>query len=1003
MQTPKKLMLGLVAVAFAVTPRVVRAQAAPATTSDDEVVQLSPFDVNSTKDKGYWVANSTSGTMLNTPVQDLPMPIQVLDSQFITDIGATNLKNALQYTSAIQLVDWNTLGVGISSFSNEPGKLNNPEGNTANASQVTVKYRGFETTSVLRDGFARGNSADEVNIDRVELVGGPEALLYGVSNFGGVINYFVKQPQDKPSSDYSVSYGSYDFIRGTVDVTGPIVKGLDYRITAALESAGSWTDFAKEQHFFISPVLQWKPSSKTKVTLDWEFGEQSHKGIGWQDLRAAPGYINQNTNVEYGFLPLAGVNPRTFRWSGPDTYNDSTSDNIEFKIEQELAPGLNFWAGFNQSAFNYTQRDNMAALMPASSFGAGSASVVPTSDVSIVSYVLLDGSEQGANGYAPTPAASTIAYQWQRINEDSTTDQLRANLNYDIKLFEGSKWLKTDQSFLGGVTYQRNVDDYHSWQTPGNVANFHNPTDASYITYGTQSDGQPDQGMREEDNHKTSTPDLAEYAVYQGKFLDNRLTLIAGVRHDRSFTTNFAISPEYNSLGQPNGSGPGITTPSLTRSSDSSDRTIQWGASFEVVPGLNIFGLNSGGFSPNYTGVVGVTGVPLGATTARDSEMGVKFDLYHEKISGSISYFCINRSNAQVASSSSIWDPPAMFGGKVHYDSSKDIVFQLGSSGSAGVMVDGSGKLISDPTANGMYAPNSDSTWKGAGLGALWTAAVNSGAIYQATNSGGGTNWYVDTTKAAGTAYMNGFYAAANAAASQDTGSGWYGWFWNVDSITNNPSSDQFGNSLSQLAGGAPGAITGSDRSSGFDGNILFRPTDNLQVVLGWTYTKRIVVNGGNWLNYPTGYGAQWAPWNTQWYSWLTAADGTNAQGVSALSGQRADDTPRNQGSVWVEYTAPDSDALKGWSFGGGAVYTGPRAWFTGVSNNITLPNGSLLNLETSSMTVINGMVRYSFKLANHPATVQFNVNNLFNERRQTVPGAWMDPRTWSLDFSTHF
>lgn len=963
---------------------------------------LSPFDVNASKDKGYWVANSTSGTMLNTAIQDLPLPIQVLDSQFITDIGATNLKSALQYTSAIQLVDWNTLGVGISSFSNEPGKLNNPEGNTANASQVTVKFRGFETTSVLRDGFARGNSADEVNIDRVELVGGPEALLYGVSNFGGVINYFVKQPQDKPSSEYSVSFGSYDFVRGTLDVTGPIVKGLDFRLTAALESSGSWTDFAKQRHFFISPVLQWKPTSRTKVTLDWEYGYQNRRGIGWQDLRAAPGYINESTNVEYGFLPLNGVNPRTFRWSGPDTFNNNSADNIEFKVEQELARGLNFWAGFNQSAFNYNQRDNMGALMSASNFGPGSASVVPASDVATINYVLLNPSETGANGYVPTPTPSTIGYQWDRILEDSTTDQFRANLNYDIKLFENSKWLKTDQSFLFGVTYQRNVDDFHSWQTPGNVANFHNPMDPSPMIYGKQSDGQPDQGIAETDNHKTSTPDLAEYAVYQGKFLDNRLTLIGGVRHDRSFTTNWAISPEYDSFGNPNGSGPGVTTPLLTRSSDSSDRTIQWGVSFEVLPGLNVFGLNSGGFQPNYSGVVGVLGTPLGATTARDSEIGVKFDLYHEKISGSISYFCINRKNAQVAASSSIWDPPSMFGGKVHYDSNKDIVFQMGSSGSAGVMVDGSGNLISNPTANGMYAPNSSSIWSNSNLSSLWTAAVQGGAIYQATSSGN-TNWYVDTTKAAGAAYMTGFYSVANAAAAADGYSGWYGWFWNSDSVTNNPSNDQFGNSLSRLGGGVAGAITGSDRSNGFDGNILLRPTDNLQLVLGWTYTKRIVVNGGNWLNYPAGNGAQWAPWNTTWYSWLTAADGTNAQGISALTGQRADDTPRNEGSMWVEYTAPDAAVLKGWSFGGGVVYTGPRAWFTGVTNNISTPNGTLLNLETASMTVANGMVRYAFKLKNHPASVQFNVSNLFNERRQTIPGVWMDPRTWMLDLSTHF
>jgi outer membrane receptor for ferric coprogen and ferric-rhodotorulic acid len=976
------------------------ADATPKT--DEQVVKLSPFEVNTTKDKGYYVANSTSGTMLNTALQDLPMPIQVIDSQFISDIGATNLKNALKYTSGIQLQSFNTVGVGISSFSNQPGKLNNPEGNTANASQVTVKYRGFETISVLRDGFARGNSADEVNIDRIELVGGPQALLYGVSNFGGVVNYYVKQPQDKPASDYSVSYGSYNFVRGTMDVTGPISKTLAYRLTGAYQQGDSWTDFNSEKHYFISPVLQWKPFERTKITLDAEYGHQNRSGTGWQNLRAAPGFINQSQNVEFGFLGLNGRSPRTFRWSGPDTYNHNTAENLEFKVEQELAHNLNFWAGFNRSTFKYSQLDNMAALMPAGNFAPGSASPVPDSAVSIIHYVLLDPSESGV-GYDPSPVPSTIAYQWQGIKESTASNQLRANLVYTFNLFENSKWLKSEHALLGGVTYQRNTDSYHSRQTPGNVANFHSPADSGYFHYGKQANGQPDQGMTEWDNHIIATPDRAAYAIYQGKFLDNRLTLIAGVRHDRSFTSTWAYSPEFDSFGNRSGSGPGITVPNTTRSADSSNRTLQWGVSFAVVPGLNVFGMNSGGFSPNYSGVIGVDGQPLGATMARDSEVGIKFDLGQGKVSGSVSFFTINRTHAQVAVSSSTWNPPAMFGGKVHYDSGKDIVFMLGSSGSAGTMVDGGGSKITDASAN-MWAPNSSGLWANSNLSSLWDAGVNAGAIYQKQNAGGNTNWYVDTTKAAGNAYLTSFYNVGAQAAQADGYGGWYGWFWDVDSVTNNPSSDQFGNSLAQLAGGAPGAIVGSDRSSGFDANILLRPTDNLQVVLGWTYTKRVVVNGGDWIKYPTGYGAEFAPWNTPWYSWLTGANGTDATGRSALTGQRADDAPRNQGSVWVQYTVPEnSEMLKGWAFGAGAVYTGPRAWFTGVVSNVTTPNGAPLDLKTPAMTVYNCMLRYSFKVGSYPSSLQLNVDNVVNNRSLTLPGVWRDPRTWSLNFSTHF
>src|SRR6266540_4227686 len=100
-----------------------------------------------------------------------------------------------------------------------------------------MKIRGFQTESVLRDGFRRQNSTDSVNIARVEIARGPASLLYGVGNFGGVVNYLVKMPEAKPAQEISLSAGSYNFLRGTIDVTGPIDAAgtLGYRLTAALQ------------------------------------------------------------------------------------------------------------------------------------------------------------------------------------------------------------------------------------------------------------------------------------------------------------------------------------------------------------------------------------------------------------------------------------------------------------------------------------------------------------------------------------------------------------------------------------------------------------------------------------------------------------------------------------------------------------------------------------------------------------------------------------------------
>ena len=77
----------------ALVPMGLNAQTTSTTERDEqreEVVRLSPFEVVETEDVGYRATNTTSGTSLNTAIKDLPMTIQVVTSEFMTDIGDTD-------------------------------------------------------------------------------------------------------------------------------------------------------------------------------------------------------------------------------------------------------------------------------------------------------------------------------------------------------------------------------------------------------------------------------------------------------------------------------------------------------------------------------------------------------------------------------------------------------------------------------------------------------------------------------------------------------------------------------------------------------------------------------------------------------------------------------------------------------------------------------------------------------------------------------------------------
>ena len=63
---------------------------------EDEIVHLSPFEIDASDDVGYRSTNATSGTSLNTPIRDIPMSIEVINRVFLDDTGAIGVDEALQ-------------------------------------------------------------------------------------------------------------------------------------------------------------------------------------------------------------------------------------------------------------------------------------------------------------------------------------------------------------------------------------------------------------------------------------------------------------------------------------------------------------------------------------------------------------------------------------------------------------------------------------------------------------------------------------------------------------------------------------------------------------------------------------------------------------------------------------------------------------------------------------------------------------------------------------------
>lgn len=235
---------------FAVTPGT----ADVADTEDAEV------DITVTADRpqeGYTVPDATTATRTDTPLRDVPQSIQVVPREVLEDQQVIRLDEALRNVS------------GVSQ-------------NSADPRGQRFQVRGFDSSNLLRDGFSQnfggsfGNSGfqDLSNIERVEVLKGPAAILYGTSQPGGIINLVTKKPLSEPYYGLELSVGNRGLIEPSIDLSGPLTEDgrLLYRLNALYRREDYFRDFdVPVERFFIAPVLQWKISDRTDLLLNFEY------------------------------------------------------------------------------------------------------------------------------------------------------------------------------------------------------------------------------------------------------------------------------------------------------------------------------------------------------------------------------------------------------------------------------------------------------------------------------------------------------------------------------------------------------------------------------------------------------------------------------------------------------------------------------------------------------------------------------------------------------------
>jgi iron complex outermembrane receptor protein len=233
---------------------------------------VAPPPVNAFDNPSYSVPDATAATKTETPIVDTPASIEVVPRAVIDDRKENDLSEVVENVSGVWFVP--NLG-GYSSFT----------------------IRGFNTTAVYRDELRVGpaglwiaNTFDTSNLQSVEVLKGPAAMLYGRSEPGGLIAMVTKKPLDTPHSSVEQQVGSSNYYRTLVDTTGPIDKDktLLYRFTGAFQTNDSTVrDFVSADRWNSAGALTYRPSDWTEITYDIEGSKQRFKPdtglIAWGD------------------------------------------------------------------------------------------------------------------------------------------------------------------------------------------------------------------------------------------------------------------------------------------------------------------------------------------------------------------------------------------------------------------------------------------------------------------------------------------------------------------------------------------------------------------------------------------------------------------------------------------------------------------------------------------------------------------------------------------------
>lgn len=627
----------------------------PAPAAGDKTITLAAFEVSTDRDVGYTASSALAGGRVDTLLKETPSAISVLTAEFLEDIAATSFGTAAQWA---------------------PNSI--PVGDTATTGEYNTNIRGVGNSFPSRNYFRWYVSSDNYNTERLEFARGPNSILFGDGNPGGINTTFTKQALWVPRRTVQLRTDTYGGYRANFDYNVPAGNRFAVRVNALVDKLKGWRDYDEPFRYSTHVAATFKLAKETQIRGEYEqgnyrrfsfaqsFADQSSNwnrttlyngvtapptaGTGVARLnsgvnddylvldpnQAALGIVNwrgsfQTTGTGLRILPegrpavarFPAIPSREFSLQPPDAYGDTNYHSWTFYLEHRFKAGI-----IAQAAFNHQDQSRL-----------GNFRVWDQHRID-VNTVLPNGQPN------PNFGKAFADVQPQKTLQENTLSDWRLSLAYKKQL----RWLRQSFSVSSGIRH----DSYSpvTW-TAGRVNNPTNvnsqaATNVVRIRQYWDAPRNPAAWVGSFSSNgyevrfvETNTSDEDQSLQYNqvasaSSLFDGKLSVLLGYRydtHDRKQQRRVAGNPDGTSiLGAT--AGPG--TLDLSKISVG---TSSAGLVYFPVPWLGAYANYSESFNAPGSGASQLDGSPIPPASNDGIDLGLKLEFFDGKLAGTIGYY----------------------------------------------------------------------------------------------------------------------------------------------------------------------------------------------------------------------------------------------------------------------------------------------------------------------------------------------------------------------------